>query len=374
MRAFKRAMVPVLCVILLGQSGCWSQKLFEDIGFILQMGLESAPDNKIQLSVTSPVVETGVKEKVDFEYTTVETLIRSSRQKIRNVSGKMLQGGKIQHLYFSRELAEKGIHEYMEIFLRDPENPLLANIMVVDGSPREMMETSLQFKDKARPGVYVAKLIEDAHNRFAAPEARIFNYTIWYYSGTIDPITTFIQYDGRNIRMAGTALFSGDKMVGTINVDQTMLLNALRGKCRQFEYVYRGMVPGEDQEDLKKGAVLNIIHPKCRFEIDTGGNKPAIKVNFKGEAALDEDAGPHGIEKEEVQKDLEKILEESMEKDILALLKHLQEVGSDPIGFGEILRAKQNAYWKSANWKEKYKTAEFTVEVKVNLNTYGTIS
>ena len=46
-----------------------------------------------------PIVGPDIKEKVDV-FTTSENLLRQSREEVRHVSGKAVEGGKTQHIYF----------------------------------------------------------------------------------------------------------------------------------------------------------------------------------------------------------------------------------------------------------------------------------
>lgn len=63
-----------------------------------------------------------------------------------------------------------------------------------------------------------------------------------------------------------------------------------------------------------------------------------------------------------------------IKKDCIELLKYLKEIGSDPVGFGEIIRAKHNEYFKSVAWKSVYPEVKFYVDVKVNFVFYGAIN
>ena len=64
---------------------------------------------------------------------------------------------------------------------------------------------------------------------------------------------------------------------------------------------------------------------------------------------------------------------QSLYTDIIELIKQLQEAGTDPIGFGEWVRARQSDYWKAAEWREVYKKAQVKLNVGVNMDSYGTI-
>jgi spore germination protein len=54
-------------------------------------------------------------------------------------------------------------------------------------------------------------------------------------------------------------------------------------------------------------------------------------------------------------------------------LKYLQQVGSDPIGIGEKVRAKYYSYWQGVDWKDIYKDIDINVDVKVDIKQYGAI-
>lgn len=375
MRMILRSIIiALMCICLLIQTGCWDRKLYEEIGFILQMGLETGHGGELIYSVTSPVVAPEVKEKVEFIHTSKERLIRASRERVRDVSGKLMEGGKLQHVYFSKALAETGINEFFEIFFRNPENPLLANVIVVDGSPKEMMELSLEFEDKPRSALYVSELLADAHRSYHAPETRIYDFSILNYSETIDPVAPLFRYSKENIRVSGSALFSGDKMVGEIDTDQTMLLTALMGKKDWGEYIYEEQDSHETGKKIKRGAAMLITGSKRKVKIYTSGKVPVIDINLELKAFLHEYAGNHNLDESENKKRLEEAVARSIKADSLKLLNHLQNLGTDPIGFGEILRAKQNKYWKSVKWKEVYKDASFKMDVKMNIESYGAIN
>ncbi|WP_273226383.1 Ger(x)C family spore germination protein [Geosporobacter ferrireducens] len=373
MKTIKKAVIiSVLCMIALVQTGCWDQKIYERIGFILQMGLELDQDERLVYTVSVPIVGPDIKGKVDV-FTTSKNLLRESREKVRHVSGKAVEGGKIQHLYFSKQLAGRGINHFLEIFIRHPENPLLANIIVVDGSPKEMMELSAKFEDKPRPASYVNDLLVNARQNSYVPETRIYDFNIMAYSKTIDPVTPLIRYNEKQIETAGSALFSGDKMVGEIDTAATGMLHALMGGERKIQYMYHDKDKKEDGTKIKEGAALLIKKTKRKLNIQTEGETLKIEIKLDFKASLDEYSEAHNLDNPQAKKELEEAVAQSIQKDCMELLKYLQEIGSDPIGIGEMIRAKHNPYWKNVDWKDIYSTAIFNVEVKLIFEFYGAI-
>ncbi len=354
------------CIFFL--SGCWDQKIFEEIGFILQLGLELNENDELVYSLTMPVVNEEIEQDIEILSATAP-LLREARDEIRNFSGKRIEGGKAQQIHFSRELAEKGIGDILDVFVRSPENPILANVTVVDGSPLEMFEMSLGYKDKTRVAFYVSKLIDETRKRTAAPETRIYDLVILQHCKTIDPTAIYMRYDEKKIEVLGTALFKEDKMVGNLNIVDTGILHALMGKKINFSYYYR-----ENNKDIKSGIAFLYKRVKRRVEIDTSDSVPKISISLNYITSLDEYDSGHELDDAKNKEELERKISEAMKSDCERILSYLQEVGSDPIGFAEMVRSKHNAYYKTIDWRRVYPEIEFNVEIKTTIESQGAIN
>lgn len=369
----KRIYIIFISLVILTQTGCWDQKIYERIGFMLQLGLEVDQDDKILYTVSVPVVDTDAEGNVEI-LSTKGNLLRESRENIRHFSGKAVEGGKIQHIYFSNDLAQRGIGEFLEIFMRNTENPVLANIIVVEGSPKELMETSSKYKDKPRPAFYVNDLLVDARQSAYTPETRVYDFMIKKYSESIDPITPIIRFDENVIEIIGTALFHGDRMVGNIDTDKTGLLLAMMNVKKNVSYIYSKPLKRDKQEGRKSGAAILIRDSGRKINIDFVEGKPLINIKLDMSASLEEYDEEHKLDDPGVEKEIEELIALSIQEDCKEILKYLQEIGSDPLGIGEMLRAKHNKYWKSVEWQEVYKGITFDVNIDLNIQIYGAIS
>lgn len=371
-KVVKRVLVLIVFLSTVFLCGCWDQKIFEKTGFVLQIGLELNEDKDLLYSLTMPVVEEEIEQKIEILSTTTP-LLREARDKIRNSSGKKIEGGKTQQIHFSRELAERGIGDLLDVFIRSPENPLLANITVVDGSPLEMFEMGLEYKDKTRVAFYVSDLINDARERTAAPEVRVYDFAIMQHCKTIDPIAIYMRYDEKEIEILGTALFKADKMVGNLDIVKSGILNALMGKKINFGYYYREDNQNK-QDEIKSGIALLFKLVKRKVEIDTTGDKSKISISLDYISTLDEYDDKHHLDDSKNKKEVEEKVSKSMKNDCEETLSYLQDIGADPIGFAEMLRSKENAYFKTIDWEKKYPEIEFDVDVKVTIETQGAIN
>lgn len=368
-KACKQVLMLILLLITVFLSGCWDQKVFEDIGFILQLGLELNEHDELVYSLTMPVVDEEIEQDIEI-LSIAAPLLKEARDRIRNFSGKKIEGGKTQQIHFSRELAEKGIGDILDVFLRSPENPLLANITVVDGSPLEMFEMSLDYKDKTRVAFYVSELINETRKRTATPEVRIYNLAVLLHCKTIDPTATYIRYDKEKIEITGTALFRDDKMVGNLNIVDSGILYALMGEKINFSYYFRE----EKKDDVKSGIALLFKLVKRKVEIDTSSPIPKINISLDYSTTIEEYESNHQLDDSQNIQAIEEKVAEAMKHDCMEILEYLQEIGSDPIGFAEIARSKHNAYFKSIDWREVYPDIEFNVDVKITIESQGAIN
>lgn len=355
-------------------TGCWDQKIYEQIGFILQVGIESSPDNRLLVSYTSPVTDPNKREQVELLSGNAGSL-REQREKAIQISAKSLQAGKAQQVVISDSLAKKGIINLLEILERDPANPAIAYVIVSESSPKELFNYSQKLGDKPRSAFYLHQLVMNNFESAYCPNTSVFDFTRAYFAPGIDPITPIVKIEtemGKGIRVDGAALFSGDKLVGKINPKQTSLLLAMQGKMSQTEYIFTTVGPPKNDSSGKTGAAVMLTKPKKKINVSIENDIPTVKISlaFKGDY---DDREYNHIDKKEIQKEYEEIMAKELKSECMKLLKYTQEVGSDPLGIGNLVRAKHNSFWQKHKWEEVYKNISFDVDVSLEIVRYGLI-
>jgi spore germination protein len=357
-------------------TGCWDQRLFEEVGFTLQMGIEKSDAGELTITRTSPVVASQLERNVEILSDDGGSLL-DTREKASRVSPKRIEGGKVQQILFSEALAsEGGLQDIMEIFERQPAENVLSYVVVVEGSPKELIEASSGLEDKPRPAFYLRQLLDDNVKDSYIPETRVYRYNIDYYSPGIDPMTPLIKLDKEGIRIKGSALFSGGKMAGKIDDQQTVLMLAMKDEMRGAQYLFGRISKTEKESQYKTQMSIFLRRVKRKIDISIKEDKLTVDIQLKFNATLDEDkwacVGESSQEKE-IQEKLEEELARRLTEDCMKVIKYTQEVGSDPIGIGDIIRAKHKDYWKNNNWEESYKNANIKVEAKLEIKQYGVI-
>lgn len=75
----------------------------------------------------------------------------------------------------------------------------------------------------------------------------------------------------------------------------------------------------------------------------------------------------------QIQKKIESQLSTQIKKSCLEIIEYTQTIGSDPIGIGDLVRAKYPAYWQSVNWSDAYRDAKVNLRVKLDILQFGAI-
>lgn len=372
MKIAKLICLCILPAIIL--TACWDQKIYEQIGFILQLGYESSSDGRLQVSYTSPVADPKKSEQVEFISAPASTA-REFRDIARRISAKNLEAGKIQQVVISSELAEKGIVNLLEVIERDPSDPGIAYVVISQGSPKELFDYMQKLGDKPRPSFYLDQLIENNARNGTCPRTSVFEFTTYSFAQGIDPITPIVKIEteqSKGVKIMGSALFNSDKMVGKVDSKDTSLLLAMKGKLKSTEYIFNSLGCPENDKSGKCGAAMLLTKPKSKIKVHIEDNIPVVEINLKFKGALEEFQWDH-LDKKTVQEKYEKLMSTEIKNQCMKVLKYTQEVGSDPIGIGDIIRAKDYTYWKNNKWRDFYGKAIFKVDAKVDISRYGVI-
>lgn len=354
-------------------TGCWDQKIYEELGFIMQVGIEPSNSGDMMLSAVMPVVEERTKERTELIYTNAN-LVREFREKVRQISAQAVEAGKVQQFLISESLAYKGIYDLFDVIERDPINPPSAFVVITDGSPKAILEELKTLTDKPPSSKYIHDLIRSNIRASNVPESRIFQFTTQYFSPGIDPIVPILKLSserGAGIEVTGSALFAGDKMVGKVDTKQTSLLLAMMGKVKNAVYISKAL-SNEERENNKKGGAITITKAKRKLLVDIKDDKPVVNISLKLNTVINEYKWNKSYD-EKFQESIEHIIERDIKNVCEQTLKYTQEVGSDPLGVGDIVRAKHNNYWKKVNWEKDYKNVIFDISVDIDISNHGVI-
>jgi len=356
--------------------GCWDEVIVEKISFLTILGIERAPQGNLEVTYGMPLIDPDVKGSRVEILDTQTNLLRMSTESFDKRASKELLAGKIQLFLYSKELAGEGrIAGINSVLERDKTNAMLTWIIVVDGSPRSLIHQSEEnFKDKPITSTYVNSLLERAVRIGNINETRAFNYDLISMAPGIDNTTPMIKIADNAIEVTGSALFSEEKMVGSINAQDSGLLIAMMKTLKNKKYIYNARIPASAKETYseKLSSAIHLSQNSKKISISIKNNKPVVDIYLDLTGYADDYKWDHLNNQNEVIK-VSNYVQEQLRQDCQKLIGYMQFKESDPIGIGDMVRAKHNSYFKSVDWHTAYKGATITAHVKFNLIEYGDI-
>jgi len=371
----KRILTLILMILIfpLILTGCWDQKIYEHIGFILNVGIESSKDGNMLITFTSPVVGEGEGETGVELIEVTGGILREGRQNARNMSSKQLESGKLQQFLISSELAQKrNVHDLIEIAERDPILPIQCWLVIVDGSPNELIKAAANLKEKPRPAIYINQLLENSAKGSKIPETRLADFNIEYLAPGLDPMLPLIKLSNNQVMVTGSALFSKGKMTGKLSTRQSFLALAMMGRARKAGFSSIDPIFPKVSDDGKEDMATELRAIKRNIKIKMVDGEPVVNIyiNFAGYIS---EYGWDSLTDQAVQKEIESYLSERLKKDCIETINILQQANCDAIGIGDMIRAKCGEYWKSVDWEDAYRDIVIDVDVNVDIKQFGVI-
>lgn len=378
-RPFRLSAVLLLLMLL---TGCWDQTIYERIGFIVNLGIDDLDSEKILVTYTSPVVGQSSSAggqsqggEMPIEVNKSEArLLREAREMSNQTSPRLLEGGKIQNILIGQSMAEKDIHEYLEIFERDVKNPVLAWVIIVEGEARELIDKGKEFKNKPPLGLYINQLMEDCIKGGYCPDETVMDYNIQYSFPGLDPVMPMAKLEDDGVRITGTALINHNKVSGKLTAEETPFLMLLLGKKRDSVLTFS--LP-EELAGTKKAIAVSLRSLKQKTRVEFRNGMPGVKMELKLRLDLNEytwDSLNNNWKKDELSDLMAKDIQTGMQE----VFKKLAEANCDALGIGDKVRAKYNDYWKriggQEGWKKIYPQVFADITVKADIVRYGRLN
>lgn len=172
------------------------------------------------------------------------------------------------------------------------------------------------------------------------------------------------------LKLFGSAVFDGDKMVGKLTGDETRLFQIATG---EFNMGYFTMQDPKKPSLIIPFDVRQIKKPKVKIKLD--GDKPIIHLKAELEGDLLAVQSRIDYEQPELMPILERAFEKQIKDGLDKLMEKCLKLKTDIFGFGKVA-AKQFLTiqeWEEYNWLNKFQNAEITTEVSFSVKRTGAL-
>ncbi|CDQ20825.1 spore germination protein [Halobacillus karajensis] len=353
----------VLLISMSLLSGCMQHTSVEENAIIQMAGYDKGENKRIRGTMLIPQYGSSESKSATSEvYLTANgDGVKEVEKEIQKQSSKPISIGKLSVTLYSKELAEGGISDIIDILSRDPRMSRNMYLGIVDGEAIDLIESQYPQEDTTY------KQLEDLiknNARFNFPMTNLHDFLYSYYAQGMDAFLPLITKKEANVELSGLAFFKGGTVVSTIpdsNVFTYKMLN---------ENFKRGMqnIPYKDGTIM-----LDNIGSSVEYELKNGLGEPKfdIRVNIKAEVnemvGVDREANPS------LMKELEEVSVEFFETNANELIQMFKEKEIDPLGLGNFAKTRKRDF-DLTKWKDNYSDLKVNVKVNVEITEYGIFS
>ena len=348
------------CCPLFFLCGCFDQQIFENTAIIIYAGAETT-DEPDQLLFSIAAAESDGKDGSLLILSKKDELLESAIAGMNRESSNPLRSGKIQDILFSEELAKKGITTVSDVNHLDPANRFLADYVVVQGSPKEMLKVLEVMEKKNNSYGYLEQLLENASDAGLCPNTLHQEFDIYFQTEGIDPILPLVSYDKEKeyIKIEGTALFRDDKMVDSLSIAESRYLSIIMSSADIIS------VKMDDLHKEGHDLTLNIIEGFRHADVEIINDELYVTFHIRTRSYFS--VGNWAEISEASRNDIETEIENKLEHRCLEVYKILQESGCDPTGVTAKVRGKFNEFYRSHDMNEVFTNAHVTFDINNTL-------
>lgn len=404
MKLLLRTMIIVFILSL--TSGCSDSKEVDSQIYALALGADKGMNNKIRITVQFPSYKQGGSdgskgsEGGNTVISTVEAPTILEGIKILGTnSTRRISLLHLKAIIFSEAFAREGIGSTLQPIARFRETRRIMQVIVCRGTAEDYIK-----ENKTAIGQSLSKAMDlkitQSYDTGYFPRAYFYDF----YKSALSPYSQpYAIYAGvnknKNLKpiqenkksplitqpklipgeipkmgnvnneFAGTAVFDGDKMIGSLDTNETKYFLMVIGQFKRgFLSINDKKAPGNTIVlDIRPGRV-----PKMNAYFD--GNTPIINVKLNIEADIISIQSGYPYEKANKIEELNKQIKETIQDGIVGVIEKSQnELASDFFGFGYKVAHNFTTIqeFEKYNWKQHYPDAVVKVEVETNIRRTG---
>lgn len=349
--------------LILLLSGCsfLPTNIVNEIDMSQGVGYDLSEKSNIKGTIVFPIFK---KDKSST--TEVRAAIGKSSKEIRSILNNEtrypLVSGQLRVALYGKNLAKKGINDFVDTLNRDPSIGSLVQMAIVDGDSNELFKIK-KYKNE-NVSVHIQELLEQNMKMGLLPQTNLQSFLFQFFQIGQDPYLPLIKKEADNIRITGVAIFKDDRYVTSIPMKDFYIFKALIDKnsigLRQFILANRDKV------------VLETVNSNAKYKVKIVERKPEFTINLKIKTKLQEFAASEKQRQAFDKKKYQKQVEQEIEKSALSIVSQFQKHGVDPLGLG----AKYKEHFRGFNekqWNVEYPNIKVQVNANVEILQTGSI-
>jgi len=386
-----KALYIVVIINLLFLAGCWDQRELANVSLAIGMAIDIGENDKYQLTVEAinpaelnEQTTSGNAPTVTFslEGNTIEEL----GQKMNIGFSKIILYSHMKTVVLSKEIAEKGMLEFLDFLERSREIRDDFNFVMVDGGKASDVLKVLYTIQKSSSLKLTRQLNTGAKIWGLDPDIRLADFVNAYTSMGRQPVMVAVRINGdpkkgatvdnlkkseldTMVEIDSLAMFRDETLVGTLPVEET------RDYLWTQNRVKSTIISIPCEQDNYMSIRMTKSYTKIKGDIQNG--RPHIQLRLRMEGYMSGNQCNNPLNQPSTYVKYEKLAEDYIKERISKTIQQVQEeYGVDIFGFGEVVERQNPKKFKKYknNWDEAFQNAQIDIEMDVKIRRAGLVS
>ena len=382
----RNALLVVILISLL--SGCAGKTEINDLGIVLAVGLDKGKqEGTIQLTAQivrpadargqtgAPSGQTG--EPIWSTTATGDSIFSAIRHLGRH-SSRRIYWAHNYVIVINEDLAKEGITDIIDFFTRNHQLRMRTLVVVTPDPASKLVSTISSLEVVSGQAINDLFLYSSITN--AAPKTEVLDLQSAFLSDSTHPVLARLSLKEhgistkeptakpsiKQIELDGTGVFKNDKLVGTIEPDDT------KGLLFFLENVESGEVVAPCPSQPDKSMTVELKYQRFDVTPTYKDKQVGFDVGLKSLVQLVEAGCPFSVKDQQQVKELEKEIEKNLKDKIENVVNLAQEEYKvDFLGLGKVFNNRYPAEWKDLvhNWEAEFTEATVNVQVDVQIKS-----
>jgi spore germination protein KC len=268
-----------------------------------------------------------------------------------------------QMVVFGRDLAQKGIKEHLDLFLRFEESRMETLVLVADGKAKDILSAELD-QDKLS-GVAVTRMMKQYSTISTYLNINMLTLVSKLLQKTTAPLIPIVEVQEENQKkslvISRMAVFKRDRMVGELNWDE------VTGYLWTMGQINEGIL----EIATDKGTVsMNIIQASNTLTpVIQSDGRIGVLLNIDTVLDFEELNGFGDLKLDDLFGALTLAAAQTIEQRVYTTFEKTKQLNADIYEFGGKFRIKYPKQWKSIEqqWDTLYPSLQLVLNVKAHI-------
>lgn len=374
--------IKVLCILIpvLLLTGCWSKVEIDEQTFIFGMYIDKGDSpGTVKVSISSPLPNrmmsgqqagnSGNSGKPYAIVTKTDDTIPDALRNIQKDLTRRLNFGHTRVVVVSHEYAEKGISELLDWINKEPNFHLSAFLVTAPGTAKEITELVPLYEqlpaEVLRKMILQHSLLSTSVKECLIARASAMGFAVNQLSFGTEVMPSENNQQEKWAGLQGLSLFQKDKLVGTLELDESIALAWANGTLgRQVMSII--------WDDGASRASILFTQLKAKKHLRMTDEGPRFEIELTGKGDLLSIQDNRHQDANEVNQLIEERLEKKALKDLDAAIKSTQRARADVLSLGLLMEWNYPKQWKKYSQEDYYNRIPIKtsvhIDVKNNIN------